>query len=741
MSETNDRSIQRRDLSDGSSLLVTGYDDDDALSSVERQLRRRVETPTPSEGDSRGGPITRATQRATIWGIQGLRTLGLQSHETADAIRTRRRELYRNEFPQLKPRFVVKCRACGTEFDEDIEECSACGHDEMRRPDPAEKRAAEELFKSVNDAGQSLRDLARYCEPDQWLAGCSLIVIRYEYAIARDSALYDDGEIIAQDPQQLTYGDPRVIVPVVDENRTIGGHWWTCPIHREDPADEPGRCEACGAERREVYFAGKGDDKQYYFRDEVVTWAHPIPRLDGLDGLAPAAAVMLRQVILEMMVRYGAAFYDQESDRLPNQLMVLHTTNPDHWENELARIRDEEDPYDSPILSNQYSPQDSSTPEIQVIDAMPDELLGQSETTKTDFKQDIRQAFDVTDIHDSDLEEAGGLNNEDLQLEVTDRSIAAQQHDYVVGWLDTLAKRLDIEDWYIGFLPATSESDISRTKEAVRTGALAAQAGLDARWEDGELEIADGEFGAPDSEGGPKTRIDDPVENPEDDQSGAGTGDTAPATAQQAYDITAEQADDLLYDAHRHIAWAPTGDVEQQALPFFDDDESVPKFVRRTISEAIDQGALSTSYESIPASARGRLAQVFEENLTQPQGWSLQSLTTDLAEEFGISTQRARTIARSETSSLLNTAREIGYRLRGMLDDEQLFKWVGPEDEATTEACSWLKQQTNPEYGGSPVELSELRELVAEANERFIDHDGRRWTPHIQCRHTYTRDT
>jgi len=738
-------SIRRKDLNDGSSLLVSGFDDNDALASVEKQLRRSVNTPTPSgRSNGKGGIASRATNSSTAFGIKGLRTIGLQSHELGDAIRTRRDELFRNEFPLLKPRFSFKCEACESEFDEDVDdECPACGSDQLRQPDPAEKREAVRFFESVNSEGQSLRDLAKYCEVDQWVAGPSMIVIQYDYIIAQNSAMYEDGEIIAQEPDELVYGDPNTIKPVVDEDNRIGGHWWTCPVHREKPAEEPGRCEECNAELQEVYFAEKqksGSDN-YYFRDEIVTWAHAMPRLHGLDGLAPAGGVMLRQVILEMMNRYGAAFYDQESDRLPNQLMILHTTNADHWQDEMERIRDEDDPYDSPILSNEYSPQDSSTPEVQVIDAMPDQLLGQSSEIKQDFKQDIRQAIGISDVHDSDLQDAGGLNNEGLQLEVTDRDIASQQHDYVEGWLDTLAKRLGIDDWRIEFVPSTEDDkgplDLQRT---LRAGQLAAESGLDARIEDGDLVIDNGDFEAP-----PETSMDgQPADDEPDNSDGSAGPDLPSPPGQQASSpqlgSLAKQADDVLFDAHRHIVWADEGDVEQQAEPFFDADENVPEFVIELIQEAIDNGAISNSFESLSAGARGRLAALLEENLTQPQGWSLRSVSEDLQDEFGLTENEANDLARNEVKAINDQAREVAYEQQD-LEDEPVFKWLGPEDDRKHEACWWLLEKTNPEHGGTPRPLDELRDLVQEANDRFVDgHDARRYSPHIGCRDTYVQD-
>jgi hypothetical protein len=718
--------ILQMPLGDGSSLLVSGYNEGDALSSVEQQLRKTTMTPTPSgDGGGRGGgAITRATDAFTVFGVQGIRTLGLSSHEIGDGIRTRRDELYRNEFPNLKPRFAKKCEECGTELQESPgnDVCPACGNETLRGPDPEEKREAEELFENVNREGQSLRELAKYCEPDQWTAGVSTIVIQYEYHIARNSAFFEDGEVISKEPEELVYGDPATIKPVVDENRRIGGVWWACPLHRDDVVDcdnhEGGhrRCEECGAELQEVFFVeerGRDDDQAYYFRDEIVTWAYPMPRLSDLDGLSPLSGVMLRQIILEMMHRYGAAFFDPDADRLPNQLMILHTTNPDQWQNEMERIREEDDPYDSPILTNQFSPNNASTPEVQVVDAMPDDLLGQSDAIKQDYKEDIRQAVGISNIHDSDLSDAGGLNNEGLQLEVTDRSIASQQHDYVEGWLDTLAKRLGIDDWYIDFLPAYEDRDALDLQREVQAGVAADQGGLNARWEDGRVTIEDGEFDAPAEGPAPSDDGDDSPAAPDTRDGGTQAADRygpdPDATA-------AEQAADVLGEAFEHLVWDdPT---EQQAQPFWGAAEDVPANVQRHIESAVAR----TDWTMADQISASTLQPFFREKLTQPQGWSIDSLADDLADQADVEEDYAQTVARSGAARVLTKAKAEAFReLEERAGQEALYYWRGPDDSDTSEGCAQLKDLTNPDHGGTPRPLEEFHDLQREVHDEYFE--------------------
>lgn len=724
---------------DQGAVLAAAGTEAELKAHVEQKLGSQTETPTPEDSDGNaGGPIRRFNDLFAPFDSATLEGIGLNGHELADAIRTRRNELYRNEFPLIRPRFESKCTDCGTEFDEDVDECSACGSTDLRQPDPAEKREAQQLFESINKEGQSLRDVAKYAEDDQWLLGVSVLVVRHQYYQATEDGFFNESEIYHHEPDEVVVGDPKRIKPVVDEHGRIGGHWWACPVCRgrenvPTVYEADGFCDGCGARLQEVYYAegankNSGDPDKVYFEHEIVTWAYPHPRLNGLDGLAPTAQVWLKQMMLDFMDKYAGAYYDPDSERLPGKMMILHTTNPEHWEAQLDEAREgaKEDPYDSPVYTNQYSPQDSSTPEVQVIDTMPNELLGQNSQLKSDLKKDIRQAIGITDVFDSDLEEAGGLNNEGLQIEVTDREIASQQHDYVEGWLDELAKILGIHDWRITFVPS-GDQGVDDLLKNIEAGRKADEAGLDASMEDGQVNVADGEFDAPEPGGAPGAGglVDGAADPRNADDPGVGEAQAE-----------SDQPVDVLQKAYEHLVWSDDA-VEQKASPFFDEDEDVPEFAKKLVRRAIQAGAVFADFDELGAGARLKLTDFFSEKLTQPQGWSLNSLADDIVDEFGVDREYAEDIARNEAGNILKKSREIGYEEQGDLDDRR-FKWIGPEDDRKHEACWWMLEKTNPDHGGTPRPLDELKDLVQEANRRFVEgHDAREWSPHIGCRDTY----
>lgn len=140
---------------------------------------------------------------------------------------------------------------------------------------------------------------------------------------------------------------------------------------------------------------------------------------------------------------------------------------------------------------------------------------------------------------------------------------------------------------------------------------------------------------------------------------------------------------------------------------------TAPEFVKRRIRDAILGGALFSDFEGISGNALMELREVFADKLTE-DGWTIDEMRDELMEfQPDLTEAEAERIARTETASVVNTARETGYREKGISDER--FYWSGVLDERTTDACRWLVEKTNPFEGGTPVPLEELQELIDEA--------------------------
>lgn len=170
------------------------------------------------------------------------------------------------------------------------------------------------------------------------------------------------------------------------------------------------------------------------------------------------------------------------------------------------------------------------------------------------------------------------------------------------------------------------------------------------------------------------------------------------------------------------------------------DPEDVPQFAIDNLRVAILGGGLFEDFENIPSSSLQELRNAMLDSLEEQHGWSVDSVASNIQDVApSLTDAEAERIARTETAAVTNKAREIGYEERGL--DDARFYWQGPADQRTTEACEWLKEQTNPQFGGEPVSKERLKALVGEANDRFVDHDRREWSVHINERHTWVRAT
>ena len=198
------------------------------------------------------------------------------------------------------------------------------------------------------------------------------------------------------------------------------------------------------------------------------------------------------------------------------------------------------------------------------------------------------------------------------------------------------------------------------------------------------------------------------------------------------------KADEVLLSAYEsQIMPESVADIEKAA---WSGDESVPDYVIEQIRMAIDKGAVFDGIKSIPEKARRELEGLLEDKLTQPQGWSLDSLVGDAQDLFpGVDEDQLEVVMRTETASVLNEAREEGYQSREE-SGRYKFKWVGPSDKRTTDACTELKEKTNPDHGGTPVAMPELKRMAREVHAKhFNSLEYREFCIHPNERHTFVR--
>lgn len=185
------------------------------------------------------------------------------------------------------------------------------------------------------------------------------------------------------------------------------------------------------------------------------------------------------------------------------------------------------------------------------------------------------------------------------------------------------------------------------------------------------------------------------------------------------YLADAPEWDRPLLEMHRKVV-DPNSDPSRTLVSYA--ESSTPEFVLERIREAIMDGAMFSQFDEIPSDKLMSLRQEMADSLTADGGFTLDSITENLMEfEADLDRDEAERIARTESSAVLNKSRELGYEEKG--DEDGRFYWTGasPGSPRQTEACEWLIEQTNPNYGGTPVPMDELKEMIDEAPEHDED--------------------
>lgn len=211
-----------------------------------------------------------------------------------------------------------------------------------------------------------------------------------------------------------------------------------------------------------------------------------------------------------------------------------------------------------------------------------------------------------------------------------------------------------------------------------------------------------------------------------------------PASRLSKADFEYEAVDDALFGAIRKQVWAD--DIEKAPM-MWEDSSNVPRYVKQFIDAAIeDENALYHEFSGVHDSAVAQLHGVIENQLLGPEGWSIRTVSNAIYGSFGeVSKDQAENIARTEIAAVLNTARMLAL---DNSDHDVEFAWVGPDDHATTQLCSEVKEELDRQGGHMP--LAELKELLRRKAHKFADTYGtpgrvESLIPHYRCRHTLVR--
>ncbi len=428
------------------------------LSALGRPFRRKT-TPEPMM------PLWKAGIQEPVL-VQGVSIPALyatvqESVILRTTIQTLAQEIFRRGYYWEK-KYHKKCNVCLEEYQHDtIEQCGVCDSMDFKTPDPDEIIYPRWMFEQRNSMDQSFFDVMKEIEWDLDIVDDAFLILVKEYFIDPDS-----GDIEFFRVKEILRGDPTFFRLVADKRGVRGGRYLVCPVHRDktyphSSPDNHTKCEVCKLPLQDVHYintAGAGKT-QYYLDNEVVHISKFNP--SKLYGRSPVATMWRQAMTLTAMDNYMYLSYSKR--RIPRGVLAITTDNiqstASFWKG--AEEKMERDPHYIPKVGVESATGRGKVEFVRFMDTL-DEM--QYAQVRDELRMRIAAFYGVSNIFMMDSGKGGGLNNEGMQILVTNRAVEFGQKIYTRDLFPRMLKEMGVSDWQITLYPNEEEDDVTRLR-------------------------------------------------------------------------------------------------------------------------------------------------------------------------------------------------------------------------------------------------------------------------------------
>lgn len=658
-----------------------------------------------------------------------------------------RRELFRNGYDLTEAK------------NKDEEETSS----EQEINPEKDKKKILEFLENVNENRQSITEVMMQIEDDFSIMDDGFMIFLNDYEFT------DEGEIIPEKTKlrEIIRGDPRYMGLIMNNCDRPGYNddgvmLYTCPVHREQLIEGKDICPVCGAKAYQTfYFSDRTSGTIYFMKDEIVFKSKYRP--GTRRGFSPIITSWQKIRTLLFMDSYIMKLYDGQ--RPPKALLAFKTSNQAGLEKTWseAKQRAKEDPH-LPIV---MGIQDSSNGRefVQFIDFMKslDEL--QHTEMRNEYRRQIGAVYGVEPIFQGDMSSSGGLNNEGLQLTVTNRAVEYGQGIYNNHFFPAVLNAMGAEGWILA-LNSNEEQDemakLDRQQRSLQNGQLALQLGLEANYDDDSAEVivktGDLELMQPENNIG--------FPDPNFPSEPSGTPGVS-AKARPNFSDMSKVLKDKIEEFIKTFKKKPNEEELRKVIAkvnlslknelskktdglfkttYLRESEKIGKELginitfdnidRNAINVLTSQKVLTEAYNGIADELTTKLHGIINDAYRDPKGLSVKQITERIKETVDVSDFKAETIARTEISKVSSAARKNSYQKEEDFDTFK-FKHIGPADNRTTDTSKRIKNRTK-----NGVNWSEYVKIVSEESTKdfpdwSVDKDFP--TSHYNTRHTFVK--
>ena len=365
-------------------------------------------------------------------------------------------EIFRRGYYWEK-KFRVKCVECDEEFQHEVEECPTCGG-EVREPDPNDVVYGKWLLNQENSMEQSFLQVLYEIERDLNIVDDAFLILIKEYYVDEET-----GDIQFYRVKEVVRGDPIFMRIIADKRGIRGGRYKICKLHRDQVA-YPGQdhaCPICGSDMVDAHYvnmAGSGKN-QYFTKGEVLHISKYNP--SKLYGKSPVNTLWRQAMTLTAMDNYMYTAYQKR--RSPKGIISVTTDNLESMKSFWKGVDEklERDPHYIPKVGIESQTGRGGVNWIKFMDTL-EEM--QYIAVRDEIRNRIAAFFGVSSIFMIDNGKSGGLNNEGLQILVTNRAVEFGQKIYTEVLFPRLLREMGITDWKITLYPNEEEDEITRLR-------------------------------------------------------------------------------------------------------------------------------------------------------------------------------------------------------------------------------------------------------------------------------------
>ena len=382
--------------------------------------------------------------------------IAYQSVITRTCITQLKNEVFRRGYT-WEEKFTAKCADCGREHERATLECVDCGSTNLIKPDRNQLKYIHDLLDGyVNKSEQLFIDVLKELEDDLNIMDDAYLIMVKEYYVD------GNGDIRMHRIKEVYRGDPVSMHIYADDNGERGHEGYTCLTHRDQITKDPSAtCDLCGSDLHPVHYVNRANGKeQAFIEGEVLHFSKYSP--SRLYGRSPVMTMWNHITTLIAMENYVNSAYTKA--RKPRGILAVQTRNMESMKSFWRGVKEkmEQDPHFIPVMGIESEGGKGSVEWVNFMDSIKEMDYIQ---VKEDLRDRIAAFYGVSKIFMADNSASGGLNNEGMQILVTNRAVEMAQtiwNNYVFPFM---TEEFGITDWKLVLPPSEEEDEIAKLRK------------------------------------------------------------------------------------------------------------------------------------------------------------------------------------------------------------------------------------------------------------------------------------